>query len=598
SEIAKKVEERIKDKWQEIAEKAKELLKEEAKIPVNEKLWNQQISNAIEIVSTWLEFFSFNTFNNVKDELPNDLKKMQEEWLKFVGEAEKRTNYGHFYALTYELLGIILTQKSRLWKAWEEKPITDKKCLMCGRRNALIENSLREGYRYWNGEKWNKASISDQLKHTLALKRGERLCAVCLVKRLYRRGIFKKLFSLKDEYLPKPESTVDIAGRDFINNVKGDEDFHLLKLVDIELIYPHEWESEEKRESSIKELENLGVKERIYKKLSEWWNTYKEPNKYYDILMKDGDRIGKWLSGERWKEDCEEKGLPNFEEFLHPAFREKIKEWRENGKKKGEELIKTKRILTSSHHIAISRAMKDFSLYKVPEIVEKFDGFLVYAGGDDVLALFPTDKVLDAAYEIQKYFKKDFYEANINGKKRRITGLGNKASMSAGIVFAHYKWPLYDVIEKVREAEKEAKNKYRRDAFCITFIKRSGEILTAGGKWEFKERFDEIMRMLSPSDEKRRKLSHRFVYDLLDVFRVLKREEGWEESYISILKAEVKRLLKKKRYENRLTEEDTKKLFEETFSPLIDEYMKKKLSLEDMGIMLNILYDAYRGEER
>ena len=318
----------------------------------------------------------------------------------------------------------------------------------------------------------------------------------------------------------------------------------------------------------------------------------KKPNKYYAILMMDGDRIGKMLSGET---------LPKFGEFLHPVFKDKIEEWRENGKEKGKELIEMKRILTPSHHIAISRAMKDFSLYKVPEIVKKFNGFLVYAGGDDILASFPADKVLDAAHEIQKFFKGDFYEVEINDEKRKVMGLGNKASMSAGVVFAHYKWPLYDAIERVREAERKAKREiekggYGRRAFCITFIKRSGEILTAGGKWEFKEYFDKMINLLNPEDEEKRKLSHRFIYDLIEDIRVLKKENKWEEPYISMLKAEVKRLLKRRNYKKRLTKNDIKDSYENVLSPLIDKYVEKYLPLENIGTMLKILYDAYRGE--
>ena len=655
-EIAKEVKERIESKWKEIAGEAKRLLKDGAKISIDERLWNKQIDNAIEITSTWLEFFNFDKFNNVKNEIPNDLKKRQEDWLNFTEDSKSykglkverhglnrykifegnvkkldviadneeefvkecikvfdnekvkvlkslyewlRRDPSHFYYTTYELLGTILMQKSRFWNAWKEEPVTGKKCLMCGRRSALLLKDENGNYKVWNGEDWINANIKKSYEHLL--KERERLCAVCLVKRLYR-DVFRKNF--EGAKLPPWESVSEIAARDFIERIVGTEIYEEVKRKDIELIYKEEWDSKDK--VKLKYIRELGEKEgEIYKKLVELWEIYGEPNKYYAILMMDGDRIGKWLSGERWKENGEEKGLPNFGEFLHPTFKDKIKEWKENDKKWGEELIKTKRILTPSHHIAISRAMKNFSLYKVPEIVEKFNGFLVYAGGDDVLALFPTDKVLDAAYEIQKFFKEDFYEIETNGKRRKVMGLGNKASMSAGIVFAHYKWPLYDAIERVREAEKKAKKKikeggYGRNAFCMTFIKRSGEILTAGGKWDSKNYFDKILELLSPKDEEKRKLSHRFVYDFLDIIRKLKRKDNkrWEEPYISMLKAEVKRLLGERNYKKRLSSDDINNLYENVFLPLINEYVKECLPLENVGIMLKILYDAYRGEER
>ena len=463
---------------------------------------------------------------------------------------------------------------------------------MCGRRNALLLKDENGNYKVWNGEDWINANIKKFYEHLL--KERERLCAVCLVKRLYR-DVFCEIF--KGAKLPPWESVSEIAARDFIEKIVDTKVYKEIKKRDIELIYKEEWDSKDK--VKLKYIRELGGKEgETYKKLVKLWEIYGEPNKYCAILMMDGDRIGKWLSGERWKEDGEEKGLPDLGEFLHPTFKDKIKEWKENDKKRGEELTKIKRILTPSHHIAISRAMKDFSLYKVPEIVEKFNGFLVYAGGDDVLALFPADRVLDAAYEIRKFFKEDFYEIETNGKRRKIMGLGSKASISAGIVFAHYKWPLYDAIEKVREAEKDAKGKYGRNAFCITFIKRSGEILTAGGKWEFKEYFDKILSLLSPEEDEKRKLSHRFIYDLIEDIRILEKENKCREPYISMLKAEIKRLLKKTNYKNRLTKKEIEDFHENVFSPLIGEYVKKQLPLEDIGMMLKILYDAYRGEER
>ena len=190
------------------------MLKEE-NIHIDEQLWNSQIESAIEITSAWLGFFNFDKFNNIKNEIPKDLKNKQEKWLSFVEEAERKSNYGHFYSLTYEILGTILTQKSRLWNAWEEKPITGKKCLMCGRRNALLLKDENRNYKVWNGEDWINANIKKFYEHLL--KERERLCAVCLVKRLYR-DVFCEIF--KGAKLPPWESVSEIAARDFIERVK------------------------------------------------------------------------------------------------------------------------------------------------------------------------------------------------------------------------------------------------------------------------------------------------------------------------------------------------------------------------------------------
>ncbi|MCD6448426.1 MAG: type III-B CRISPR-associated protein Cas10/Cmr2 [Thermoplasmata archaeon] len=547
---------------------------------IDERIWDRQISNAVEITSAWVGFLGSNKFENLKDDIPDDLRKKQEELLSFVEKAGGLPIYGYFYYLTYELLGAILSQKSRFWNAWEEELITGKKCLMCGRRNALIErfrdrNSDKEYYRYWQGNKWEKKSFEEVGEFRYLLRERERLCAVCLTKRLYgwrRKSVFKEIFGVES---PKQESVVHVAARDFIEKTATHPVLKEIVKRDAELIYEHEWGESEER---IPEEKREAIED-LKKKLGKGWKELKDeirkiyeqlcekPNKYYAILMMDGDRIGKMLSGEN---------LVNLGEFLHPVFKKKILEW-----EKGKDLVSAKRILTPSHHIAISRAMKDFSLYKVPEIIKEYKGFLVYAGGDDVLALLPTNRVLNAAYEIQKAFKEDFYEIEINGRRKEVMGLGKRASMSAGIIFAHYKWALYDAVEKVREAEKRAKNKYGRNAFCMTFIKHSGEILVAGGKWDFVTNLIDIAEVVTDG-----KISHRFIYDFMDVAEIL---EG------DMLKAETKRLLRRRKAE-KMSDDEIEKL-QEKLLHLIEKYWSQDFSIKELGIALKILYDAYRGEE-
>jgi len=560
-ELSEDVENAVKRKWKEITDKAKEILNQHG-INIDEELWNNQIENAIEITSAWLEFFNLDRFEEVENDVPEDLRKRQQEWLSFI--ERQKTNYGHFYWLTYKILGAFLTQKSRFWNAWEEKPVTGK-CLMCGRRNALLEHSSDKGYRRWNKEKkvWENLNVNDRIKHLL--KEDERLCAVCLTKRLYgwkHKSVFERIFS-EGFKPPEQESVVDIAAKDFIEKAKTDESLKVVLEADVELVYMREWEEKE-----IAKMFSPDIK----KKFDELWRIYGEPNKYYAILMMDGDRIGKMLSGDT---------LPNFGEFLHPAFKIKIEEWRTDSKEVGKELIEMRRMLTPSHHIAISRAMKDFSIYIVPKIVEEHKGFLVYAGGDDVLALLPSDKVLRAADEIQEYFRKDFYKVKVDGNERRIMGLGNKASMSAGIVFAHYKWPLYDAVEKVRAAEKDAKEIYGRNAFCITFVKRSGEILKAGGKWDVVNDLVDVTKAIVE-----RKISHRFIHDFLKVSEFL---EG------DMLKAEVRRLLNRRR--EKASDAELKEI-EGKLLCVIDKYSAHGFRFNEVGKALKILFDAYRGEEK
>ena len=563
-DCAKECENKVKEKWREISERVRKIIMDDMSIEINQNLWNDQIEKMMSISTIWYQFFNWDKYNEIKDELPEDLQEFQEKWLNFLERPEREAGYGHFYYLTYDILGTILVQASRFWDAWEEKPQTNKKCLMCGRRNAILEKDEKNKdkiYKYWDGNSWE---VAENVNRDFAniLKKRERLCAICLTKRLYGK-VFRDIFN---SVPPKFESVVDIAAKDFIKQASLNPSLKEMIKEDVELVYKHEWKSTDK--------EDLRTKyEKCKPELKNLWKTNGKPNKYYAILCIDGDLIGKLLSGEK---------IPQFGEFLHPVFKNRIMKW-----EKGENLINLKRILSPSYHIAISRAMKNFSIYKVPEIVEEeYNGFLVYSGGDDVLALFSANKVVEAANELQDIFRKDFYKVKINGEKKEVMGFGESSSMSAGIVFAHYNYPLYDVIEKVREAEKKAKNDYGRNAFCLIFIKSSGEILKAGGKWEFIKGFKPILDMLI-----NKKVSHRFIYDFMQILKVLSGEP---------LKADIKRLLKRRKTD-KASDEEINKMYGNIIY-LIDKYeiisqSNENLSLENIGIILKILYDGYRGEK-
>jgi len=539
-----KVKEAIQNTWKEISEGVKDTLKKKG-VGLNVSLWNTQIDNAVSVYTAYLKVPNLDGYAQIKDEIPEDLEDKQSKWLEYVERGREGINFGHFYALSYEILGAVLTQRTRLFEQYEE---SGKKCIMCGIRRALaLGKDLLE-------KEFSPKEFREK----------ERLCAVCMVKRLYRRVLTGGNFSLKLEKKLKVPSVAEIASKDFIELIKLDSTLKDILEEDEELVYEEQWTLSEK-EKTIKEIENKTGKNReeLIKKLKEYYKNYFKPNKYYAILMMDGDHMGKMLSGDK---------LPAFGDFLHPVFKNCIKDTNIKG------IIDTKRILSPSVHIAISRALKDFSVIKVGGITEKYDGFLVYSGGDDVLALLPTDKVLEAANEIRNTFSKDFYK--IEGKK--VMGLGKNASISAGIVFSHYKYPLYDALETAREGEKEAKDRYGRNAFAMNFIKHSGEIMTSGGKWDFVEDLNFVANAIVED-----KISHRFIYDLLEAVKILSGE---------MLSAEIKRLLNRRKSENASNE-----LIAELHGRIMclaERYEANGLEVTELANALKINHDALRGDAR
>lgn len=176
---------------------------------------------------------------------------------------------------------------------------------------------------------------------------------------------------------------------------------------------------------------------------------------------------------------------------------------------------------------AVSHALSGFALDRVPGIVKEHDGFLVYAGGDDVLALLPSTRAIACARAIERAFE----EA---GRAYGFTG-------SCGIAVGHMKAPLQMLVQKAREMEHAAKEQHGRNALAIALVKRSGEIVEWGCNWNSPaHELDLMARITGLTDE--RKLSARFPYALAALVHpyAIKGENG---GMLPVLKAEARHVL-------------------------------------------------------
>lgn len=156
-----------------------------------------------------------------------------------------------------------------------------------------------------------------------------------------------------------------------------------------------------------------------------------------------------------------------------------------------------------NEHRAFSSALASYAC-DVGPIVEKYNGALIYDGGDDVLAVVPAKKAIECAKELRGKFGK-----KVKGKN------GRSLTASAGIAVGHKSVPLQDLVHKAHAAESRAKNDYGRDALAVSVFKRSGEILEWGCKWGSKA-FD-IYKELSASLKD--SLSKRFPYKLAELLQ-------------------------------------------------------------------------------
>jgi len=274
--------------------------------------------------------------------------------------------------------------------------------------------------------------------------------------------------------------------------------------------------------------------------------------KYFAVLALDGDSIGKWVSGEKcpsyrtqlatYSDSTNTQAHGSLEYFTRPSDpdgRGKLSE-------RFADLLRTRRLVSPSYHLQFSEALSNFAVLCARPIVEAFDGRLIYAGGDDVLAMLPADSALDCARALRNAFRgttvvgpdgesilsspsEGFLATDTwkddHGRGRPIPFLvpGPAADCSVGIAIAHFKAPLQDVVRAAQAAEKRAKKPLQsgglgRGAVAVTLMKRSGEMLEWGCRWNSRglELLKEVQQALA-AKHLNNKFPHRVV-ELLEPY--------------------------------------------------------------------------------
>jgi CRISPR-associated protein Cmr2 len=218
---------------------------------------------------------------------------------------------------------------------------------------------------------------------------------------------------------------------------------------------------------------------------------------YYALIMMDGDKMGAILSGDEktaipYRESFHPQVQKGFDE--HAAKQPRIKQYGAQ-----------KRPISPNRHLAISGALNDFSQTVVRHVVEdEYLGRVIYAGGDDVLAMLPVADMLPMMQRLRHAYsgidpdheggtahgltlQSGFALLKIgkgnNARLKLMRMMGEHATASAGAVVAHHQAPLSAVLRELRAAEKRAKSDGGRDAFSITIIKRAGGVLRLTAKW-------------------------------------------------------------------------------------------------------------------
>jgi len=399
-------------------------------------------------------------------------------------------------------------------------------CTLCGERAHLAVN--------W---KKFKENLQKDIKHYL--KEGEKLCGVCLVKRF-------AFYYLKRQTFP---SVHDIANAKFKEELKDFEQKYPDRASELKSLLQQYMGEEKPRDHlweynaelfDIEELERIKREEEdlslviddLIRELRWIYNNefLSEPSKnYFAIIISDGDSMGDWL------------GL--------------------NSKIRKEKLERT-------FHKEFSRALSNYAReIKSLESNEKFGLRIVYAGGDDVLAVADLREFLDFAEKLNPTFKDK---------------VGKDASVSAGIVIGHQRDNLAYLLNEAGKAEKKAKSVEGKSAFCITVIPRGGGPVSFWAKWEFLNLFKDTIEYFEKEI-----IGDRTVYDIKDIagkFEASK--EKPTEMVLALLRGMLKRRVDENKLEKHLGKE--KRAF-------IEEYLqelKKLLEISDLENLANLFYTA------
>lgn len=309
----------------------------------------------------------------------------------------------------------------------------------------------------------DRAIDSPETQRIFGLKKKERLCGVGVLKRLAENSASAGFLStshvaaipflatvkasdeavqaLRDYIAKLTELTFEIEDKD-LRTIPESHAHPVFGRYDGQLLY-------ENRLADLPFVDDDGLadaQEALKSFLKAMSPTGGGPSPYYAIVLADGDRMGQFIDGFSEIED----------------------------------------------HRRVSMTLSLFS-DRCREIVENQDhkGCLIYAGGDDVLALVPVHTVLDCARALADSFGDAF---------RNEFQDGDLPSLSVGVAVCHHTEPLQDALATARMAERIAKSfdPERKNSLAIVMSKRSGVDISIAGSWSSAdgEPFDDRLKWL------------------------------------------------------------------------------------------------------
>jgi len=457
------------------------------------------------------------------DTLSRPAKSASGDWRFY--EPNRGAAYTHLYGLTERLHGAAKTARD-----FEQTRQEGYRCTVCGEREWLTEDRalLDRPAGKRDRDPWARLASDG----SGPVRKNEYLCAWCTLKRFWPSIFPESVEASGSRFVvsthtmalaPSIEAAIDRAGAGGLDAKAKDAAARLgtqatgFKRTAFPLRLWRKIDGLKSSDSSLADtlaklpafLDSLSDAEEMGEEVrtDAYENMRKllgaRPEAYYALVLMDGDRMGGWVAGTNAEQ------LPSYRQILHSKTGAAIAN--EFPDDRGiREFLEARRPNTPARHQAISRALNHFSLSLARIVVEEiFTGKLIYAGGDDLLAMVSVQDLpglmlalralysgllLDAPGKWESIvgrssgdprltLKKGYALLERSGEKRLFTTMGPAATASVGAVIAHHKAPLGRVLRSLRSAERRVKDAGGRDAFCLRIEKRAGGTSTLVGKW-------------------------------------------------------------------------------------------------------------------
>lgn len=248
----------------------------------------------------------------------------------------------------------------------------------------------------------------------------------------------------------------------------------------------------------------------------------KEPHPYVACLVADGDHMGKFL--------------------------DQIQNW--------------------ESHQKVSRRLSKFAMDCRKIVEQDHMGSLVYAGGDDVLAFVCMTDALQCAQALKTHFHQQM-KLICNALKNKEPSIAGRRlpTLSVGIGIGHMLDNMADLLDMGRNAEKLAKKgsgegDNKRNALAILLDKRSGGQLVWRASWD-----EDPVALLGQIQDRMQEgtLTIGKIHEIRDCLGRLPAPDNMESAESArwgvVLQAEVTRILRRTRGEQKLEPKDVGLIF-------------------------------------